>query len=72
MASYARANGEAQTSDFVTLTSKEYSSNPAESYRLCVTAMKGIPKMILTKVGFTSVPERWLLTGKNFYFSKEA
>ena len=72
MASYARATGEAQTSDFVTLSSQEFYSNQRESFRLCVTAVKGTPKLNLTKFWFNSEHERWLPTGKNFYFSKEA
>ena len=72
MASYARASGEAQASDFVTLSSKEFYSNQQESFRLCVTAVKGIPKLNLTKFWFNSAQEKWLPTGKNFYFSNEA
>ena len=72
MANYTRATGEAQPSDFVTLSSKEFYSNPRESYRLCVTAVKGTPKLNITKFWFNSELERWLPTGKNFYFSKEA
>jgi len=72
MASYARASGEAQTSNFVTLVSKEFYSNPGESYRLCVTAVNGIPRMNLTKFWFSAEKEKWLPTGKNFYFSTEA
>ena len=66
MASYARATGEAQTSNFVSLVSKEIYSNPGESYRLCVTAVKGIPRMNLTKFWFSAEKEKWLPTGKNF------
>ena len=72
MASYARKSGEAQTSDFVTLTSKEFYSTPFESYRVCVTAVKGTPKLNLSKFWFNSLKETWLPTGKNFYFSTEA
>ncbi len=72
MANYTRATGEAQASNFVTLSSKEFYSNPGESYRLCVTAVKGIPKINLTKFWFNSAQEKGLPTGKNFYFSKEA
>ena len=43
-----------------------------ESFRLCVTAVKGTPKLNLTKFWFNSLKETWLPTGKNFYFSKEA
>ena len=72
MASYARANGEAQTSDFVTLSSKEFYANQRESFRLCVTAVKGTPKVNITKFWFNAEKGTWLPTGKNFYFSKEA
>ena len=72
MALYARATGETQTSDFVTLTSKEFYSNQRESFRLCVTAVRGTPKLNVSKFWFNSVKETWLPTGKNFYFSKEA
>ena len=72
MANYTRATGEAQASNFVTLSSKEFYSNAFESSRLCVTAVKGTPMLNLTKFWFNSVKETWLPTGKNFYFSKEA
>ena len=72
MASYERATVEAQASTFVTLSSKEFYSNQRESFRLCVNAVKGTPKLNLTKFWFNSEKERWLPTGKNFYFSKEA
>ena len=72
MANYTRATGEAQASNFVTLSSKEFYSNAFESFRLCVTAVKGAPKLNITKFWFNSGKETWLSTGKNFYFSKEA
>ena len=72
MANYKRATGEAQTSNFVTLSSKEFYSNQRESFRLCVTAVRGTPKLNLTKFWFNSEKGMWLPTGKNFYFSKEA
>ncbi len=72
MANYSRASGEAQASNFVTLSSQEFYSNQRESFRLCVSAVKGTPKLNLTKFWFNSEHEKWLPTGKNFYFSKEA
>ncbi len=72
MASYARTTGEAQASTFVTLSSKEFYANQYESFRLCVTAVKGTPKLNLTKFWFSAEKGMWLPTGKNFYFSKEA
>jgi len=72
MANYKRATGEAQTSDFVTLSSKEFYANERESFRLCVTAVKGAPKLNITKFWFNAEKGTWLPTGKNFYFSKEA
>ena len=72
MANYTRATGEAQTSDFVTLSSKEFYSNQRESFRLCVTAVKGIQKMNLTKFWFNSKEQTWLPNRNNFFFSKEA
>ena len=72
MANYTHATGEAQASNFVTLSSKEFYSNQRESFRLCVTAVRGTPKLNLTKFWFNSVKKTWLPTGKNFYFSKEA
>ncbi len=72
MASYARKSGEAQASDFVTLTSKEFYSNPRESYRLCVTAVKRIPKMNLSKFWFNIAEQTWVPTRNHFYFSKDA
>ena len=72
MANYSRANGEAQASDFVTLSSKEFYSNQRESFRLCVTAVRGTRKLNLSKFWFSSEQGMWLPTGKNFYFSKDA
>ena len=72
MANYKRATGEAQTSNFVTLSSKEFYSNQYESFRLCVTEVRGTPKLNLTKFWFSAEKGMWLPTGKNFYFSKEA
>ncbi len=72
MASYARATGEVQASTFVTLSSKEFYANERESFRLCVTAVKGAPKVNITKFWFNAEKGTWLPTGKNFYFSKEA
>ena len=72
MANYSRATGEAQASTFVTLSSKEFYSNQRESFRLCVTAVRGTRKLNLSKFWFNSEQGMWLPTGKNFYFSKEA
>ena len=72
MANYTRATGKAQASNFVTLSSKEFYSNQGESFRLCVTAVKGTPKLNLTKYWVNSEQGIWLPTGKNFYFSTEA
>ena len=72
MANYKRATGEAQVSTFVTLSSKEFYSNQYESFRLCVTEVRGTPKLNLTKFWFNSEKGMWLPTGKNFYFSTEA
>ena len=72
MGNYTRAIGEAQTSNFVTLSSKEFYSNQRESFRLCVTAVRGTPMLNLTKFWFNSERETWLPTSKNFYFRKEA
>ena len=72
MAKLTRATGEAQASTFVTLSSNEFYSNQYESFRLCVTAVKGTTKLNLTKFWFNSLKETWLPTGKNFYFSKAA
>ena len=72
MANYKSAIGEAQTSNFVTLSTKEFYSNQYESFRLCVTEVSGTPKLNLTKFWFNSAQDTWLPTGKNFYFSKEA
>ena len=72
MTSYKHANGEARTSDFVTLSSMEFYSNQRDSFRLCVTAVKGKPMVNLSKLWFNSQEEKWLPTRKHFYFSKEA
>ncbi len=72
MTSYARATGEAQASTFVTLSSKEFYSNQRESFRLCVTAVRGTRKLNLSKFWFNSEQGMWLPTGNNFFFSKEA
>ena len=72
MANYTHATGEAQTKNFLTLSSKEFYSNQRESFRLCVTAVRGTPKLNLTKFWFNAEKGTWLPTGKNFYFSKEA
>ena len=72
MANYARANGEAQPSNFETLSILEFYSNPRESYRLCVTAVKGTPKLNLSKFWFNSQEQTWLPNRNNFFFSKEA
>ena len=72
MASYARGTGEAQTSNFVTVVSKEFYSTPGESYRLCVTAVKGTTELNLSKFWSSSEQERWRPAGNNFYFSTEA
>ena len=48
MANYKRATGEAQTSNFVTLSIKEFYANQYESFRLCVTEVSGTPKLNLT------------------------
>ena len=72
MANYTLATGQAQTSDFLTLSSKEFYSNQRESFRLCVTAVRATPKLNLSKFWFSSEQGMWLPTGKNFYFSKEA
>ena len=71
MANYKRATGEAQTSNFVKLSSKEFYSNQYKSFGLCVTEVRGTPKLNLTKFWFNSAQETWLPTGKNSYFSKE-
>ena len=57
MANYTRATGEAQTLDFVTMSSKEFYAKKRESFRLCVTAVKGVPKLNITKFWFNSVKE---------------
>ena len=72
MAHNTRATGEPQTSNFVTLSSKEFNANQWESKRLCVTAVKGTPNLNLSKFWFISDQETWLANGKNFYISKEA
>ena len=72
MANYQRATGEAQASNFETLSSLEFYSNPRESYRLCVTAVKGTPKLNLSKFWFNSKEQTWLPNRNNFFFSKEA
>ena len=72
MANYQRTTGEAQTSFFETLSSLEFYSNPRESYRLCVTSVKGTPKLNLSKFWFNSKEETWLPNRNHFYFSKEA
>ena len=71
MASYARATGEAQTLDFVTLSCAEFYTNTRESYRLCVTSVKGIPKINLSKFWFNLEEKTWLPTRSHFYFNKE-
>ena len=71
MASYARKSGEAQASTFVTLSSAEFYSNTRESYRLCVTSVKGIPKINLSKFWFNLEEKTWLPTRTHFYFNKE-
>ncbi len=72
MANFSRATGEAPASTFVTISSKEFYSNQRESFRLCVTSVRGAPKINLTKFWFNTEKESWHPTGKNFYFSKEA
>ena len=72
MESYAPATGEAQASDFETVTSIEFFSNGRESYRLCVTLVKGRPKLNLSKFCFNVEEEMWLPTRNHFYFNKEA
>ena len=72
MANYARATGEAQASDFETLSSTEFFSNGRESYRLCVTSVKGIPKLNLSKFWFNIDDQAWLPTRSHFYFSKDS
>ena len=72
MANYQCANEEAQASDFETLSSKEFYSNQRESYRLCVTSVKGTPKLNLSKFWFNLQKNRWLPNRNHFYFSKEA
>ena len=72
MANYQRATGEAQASDFETLSSHEFYSNQRESYRLCVTSVKGTPKLNLSKFWFNMQEKRWLPNRNNFFFSKEA
>ena len=72
MANFQRATGEAQASDFETLSSHEFYSNQRESYRLCVTSVKGTPKLNLSKFWYNSKEETWLPNRNRFYFSKEA
>ena len=72
MANYARATGEAQASDFETLSSIEFFSNGRESYRLCVTLVKGTPRLNLSKFWFNNEEEAWLPTRSHFYFNNEA
>ncbi len=71
MANYTRATGEAHASNFVTLSSAEFYSNTRESYRLCVTSVKGIPKINLSKFWFDLEEKTWLPTRTHFYFNKE-
>jgi len=72
MASYARATGEAQTSVFETINSIEFFGNGRESYRLCVTLVKGTPRLNLSKLWFNVQEDRWLPTSNHFYFNKES
>ena len=72
MASFTRATGEAQASVFETINSIEFFGNGRESFRLCVTLVKGTPRLNLRKVWFNVQEERWLPTHNNFYFNKEA
>ena len=72
MANYARETGEAQVSDFETVSSIEFFSNGRESYRLCVTLVKGTPRLNLSKFWFNNEEEAWLPTRSHFYFNKEA
>ena len=72
MASFARATGEAQASVFETINSIEFFSNGRESYRLCVTLVKGTPRLNLSKLWFNDKENRRLPTHNHFYFNKEA
>jgi len=72
MANFERATGEAQASDFETLSSLEFFSNGRESFRLCVTAVKGTPKLNLSKFWFNIEEQAWLPTRNHFYFTKES
>ncbi len=72
MANYARATGEAQASDFETVSSIEFFSNRRASYRLCVTLVKGTARLKLNKFWFNNEEEAWLPTRSHFYFNKEA
>ena len=72
MANFERATGEAQASDFETLSCLEFFSNGRESYRLCVTAGKGTPKLNLSKFWFNIDEQAWLHTRNHFYFTKES
>ena len=72
MASYARASGEAQASVFETINSIEFFGNGRESFRLCVTLVKGMPRLNLSKLWFNVEENRWLPTRNHFYFNKEA
>ena len=72
MASYARKSGEAQASVFETINSFEFFGNGRESFRLCVTLVKGTPRLNLSKLWFNVAEQRWLPTRSHFYFNKEA
>ena len=72
MANYTRASGEAQAPVFETINRIEFFGNGRESYRLCVTLVKGTPKLNLSKLWFNVQEERWLPTRNHFYFNKEA
>ena len=72
MANFERATGEAQASDFETLYSLEFFSNGRESYRLCVTAVKGTAKLNLSKFWFNIEEQACLPTRNYFFFTKES
>ena len=72
MANFQRATAEAQSSDFETLSSMEFFSNGRESNRLCVTAVKGTPKLNLSKFWFNIEEQAWLPTRNHFYFNKQS
>ena len=72
MANKGRASGEASNVQYDSVYNNEFFCNGRESYRLCVTAVNGKPKINLSKFWYWYQEQDWLPTKQHFFFNLEA